>query len=279
MRRRLVHYHYQMAPRVMPQHLSQESNHLGGRDPLVVQAEKQLAATGDCRQCCYAPALTRHALLGRPPARRPRFTEQGRQRDVGLILKVQNSPVFPDGAANLRQLTASPFLTFFLRQFEVLSFRLLISHTSLMQSTHHRLLGDRNAESRAHHLDQSRRCPKVGLKPTLRRGREYHRPQCLGIYRCHLPGTPRYRSAAKTIIAFVMKSHQPSMNRGPIRSIRTGNLRNAYAVIPDSPHCSKPNIIGRITCNQQRSFAHDAYLWQLRAFLSIPVLQNIWNGP
>lgn len=58
-----------------------------------------------------AATLTRHLGFGRLPEVRPRFPQKRRQRNVGFVLKIQDSAVFFDGSANYGSLVPQPSLS------------------------------------------------------------------------------------------------------------------------------------------------------------------------
>src|SRR3989304_3526528 len=122
----LVHDHHEMATAMMGQHLGEKVDHLLRGDPFVVQAEKKLPAGGDCRLRRDTPTLSGDSLFRRLTTRGPGLPQQCRERDVGLVLEIQDRPVSADGGANSRHLTLYPLLTLLLRQFEVLSLLLLV---------------------------------------------------------------------------------------------------------------------------------------------------------
>src|SRR5580658_3995532 len=278
MRRRLIHHNYQMAPRMMPQHLPQKLDHFDRRYPLIVQSENQLASASNRRHSRYPAALAGHALFRRDSAWCPCLAQQCGQRDVGFILKVQNGPVFLDRSANFRQLVLPPCLAFFLRQFEILSLRLLIAQARFMEAAHHRLLRDQHAKLAPNDLDQSRRSPEICLKTKRRRRRHYNRSQRSSVQTGNLARAPWDRSALQSPIPFGMEARQPAMQGSPVGPIGLRDRRYRHALFENSSNRPRSNLVSRITQCQLRSVAHEEYCVQLHYPLSIPMLQNYWNG-
>ena len=63
------------------------------RDPLVVECEEETPSPVDSRHRRDAATLAGHLLHGPPAAGCPRLAQDRRQRDVPLILGIQNRPV------------------------------------------------------------------------------------------------------------------------------------------------------------------------------------------
>jgi hypothetical protein len=106
----------------MLEHLSQEMNHLVRRYPLLVQGRQQMPAFADCRERRDFSPLPRDLGLGGLAPRGPGFAQERRQRNVGLVLKVQDCSVFPHRVANRGQLVLDPFLSRRLVRLEILTF-------------------------------------------------------------------------------------------------------------------------------------------------------------
>ena len=97
-RRCLIHDNNQVSPLVMLQHLGKELDHLLGSDAFLMEPEDKLSSTGNGRHCGNAAALARNSLLWGLAARSPGLSEQRSERNVRLVLKVQNSLVFSHSA-------------------------------------------------------------------------------------------------------------------------------------------------------------------------------------
>src|SRR5437667_1764749 len=270
--RRLIHYHHQMTLWMMPQHLSQEIDDLGRSDAFIVQAKNQLSATGDRRHGRHTTTLARHSLLRRLTPRCPCLAQKSRQRHVSLVLKVQNCLVFSDGLSNPWQLALPPLQSFLIRHFEVLTGGFLIAHSCLVQTTHHGLLRYGYPQLAVYDLDQSGRCPEIGLEPKLRSWREYYRCQCLGIQPSKFSRAARRWPAQQPSFTLPLEAHQPAVDSRAIRAIGLSNFRDSQPLCSYRIHGTDARLIRRITRHQKRSIAHGEKLSQLRAFVSIRIV-------
>src|ERR1700682_925739 len=278
MRGRLIHHYDQITPRMMSQHLTKKRNYLLGCDALIMQPKNQLATTRDRRHCRHAAAFARDGLLRSLAPWCPGLAQQCRQGDVRFVLKVQNCRVIAYRAANLWQLRERPCLAFLGRQFEILAFRLLITQARFVQPTHHGLIGDTDPKLPANDLDKAARGPKIGLESMLRCRGHNDRPQRFDAKTFHNAWTPRHSFAMQPFLALGTKPPDPAMKRDPIRTICPRNFRNGQALLKDSTNRQTTRFQRRVTHVTKRSFAHDPSMSQSLSSVSIPVLQNYWNG-
>src|ERR1700682_549463 len=139
----LVHDHYQVPSPMMRQHLPKKGDHFLGTDSLLMQLKEEPTPAIDGGNRRNSSSLTSYLLLGRQSTRRPSFAQKRCQRNIGLVLKIQQSPVFPHGFADFRGLTLHPFLTDLLIHFKVLTFRLLIGEPGFSQASPDRVMRNR----------------------------------------------------------------------------------------------------------------------------------------
>jgi len=167
-----------------------------------------------------ADAFSRDGLLRCLPTGSPRLSKQCGERDVRLVLKVQNGPVFPHRLADLGYLSAQPVLPFFLRQFEVFALGLLVGQTGLVQSPQHGLLRKGHVEFSLDDLNEPSCGPEVGLAAVRGRRGQDHLTQSVAIQLDQLPRPPDHRPPEQSIFtSFCLVARKPSMNRAAVGSI------------------------------------------------------------
>src|SRR5579864_3732457 len=275
----LVHDHDQVTAWMMLQHLTKEIDHLLGGNAFLVQPKYQLATTCNCRQRGHTPTLAGHRLLGRFATRCPCLAQQCGQRNVRFVLKVQNCRVFLHRRTYLWQVGLNPGLPLFGGQLKVFSFRLLVGQSGFVQPAHDGLLRYRDPKSVADNLNQAPCRPEIGLKPKLGCRRQHNRDQGVGSEILNLARSPRHGPAPKPLFSFRSKSRHPAMNRCSIRTIGASDFYDGKAFLQDRADCQSTQVQRGVPCVSERSFAHISGFSQTPASLSIPVLQNYWNGP
>src|SRR5271157_5737408 len=124
----------------MIQHLSQEVNYLVRSNPLLMQGEEEVSSLAHRRQCGHSSPFSRDPPLGRLSAWRPRLAEERCQRNIRLVLKIENCPVFPHCLAYFGERIFQPFLACLGIRLEVLTFRFLIRQSCVTKPSPDRVL-------------------------------------------------------------------------------------------------------------------------------------------
>ena len=119
-------------------------NDLGRSNSFLVKSKDQGATITDRRHCRNAATQSRHCCFGRVSTRRPSLFQKRRQRNIRLVLKIQNRPVFKYTTLDFRYLIASPMFPNALVCFVVFSFRCLIGQPSINESSPNGMLGNKN---------------------------------------------------------------------------------------------------------------------------------------
>src|SRR5271157_3931088 len=96
---RLVHHDNQVTAFVVLKHLRQELDDFLGTDSFVVKSEEKLSSTRNRGHCRHTTALSSHTLFRSLSAGCPGLTQERCQRNVRLILEVEDRFVFPHCAA------------------------------------------------------------------------------------------------------------------------------------------------------------------------------------
>src|SRR5579859_4370225 len=248
---RLVHDDHQMPFLMVLQHLPQESDHFLRTDALFVQLEKKPAGTIDGGNRRHSSSLARYLLTRRQATRGPRLTQKGCQRNIGLILEIQQSPVFLHGFADSRGLRLHPFLTDFLVHFKVLSLRLLVGQPSIPQTPPDGIVRNRCRIFLLDNLMQSTNGPQVRFKTEGRRRLKNDFPKSRLVKAFEQTRAATYLPSLEPIQATYTVSGHPSKKCRSINTKRVCNLADSQAPF-DSLHCSNTNIKGRVP-----SLAHD----------------------
>src|SRR5271157_1537573 len=94
---------------VMIQHVSQKVNHLVRSNPLLTQDKQEVSSSANRRKGGDSSPFSSDLTLGCLSAWCPRLAQECRQRNVCLVLKIENCPVFPDCFAYLGQREFQPF--------------------------------------------------------------------------------------------------------------------------------------------------------------------------
>src|SRR6266498_1350132 len=131
-----------MARFVMTQHLSQKLDNFGRCDASFVKAEQEVASAADSRHGRHPRPFPSDSDFGCVASDAPCLAEKRSEGYVCFVLKVQNGSVFPDRAANPRDLRSGPFLAGLLVKFIVLPLGLLVRQPCLAQSPQYRVARD-----------------------------------------------------------------------------------------------------------------------------------------
>ena len=107
----LIHHNDQMSTRMMSEHLMKELDDFSGSDAFSHQSEQQSSPPTEGRRGSHTGAIAGHLGRGCLPGWRPRLAQKRGQRNVGFILEIEDSAVFPDGPPDLRDLVPQPFLS------------------------------------------------------------------------------------------------------------------------------------------------------------------------
>lgn len=231
---------------VMPQHLPEEVDHFRRGDPFVEQAKQHMSFAADCRHRGHAAPFAGHSCRRRLATRRPSLAQQGCQRNVRFVLKVQDGPVFLDLRANLRDIVLQPFFARLLVDLEVLPLRFLIRQADFTQPSPDRIQRDHGVVLGPQHLMHPTDGPQVGFKSERRRGLQ---DDVVPVISCKFrdlawPTTAHSTLQPSAAIRFVPLS--PTKQRGAIHAKRRGNARDTHAA-PQSIHCFRANFNRRIT--------------------------------
>src|SRR5271157_4645775 len=167
---------------VMMQHVSQEVNHFLRSNPLLIQGEQEVSSLADRRKCGDSSPFSRDLTLGRLSAWCPRLPEERCQRNICLVLKIENCPVFPHCFPYFGQRVFQPFLTCLLIRLEVLTFRFLIRQSGFTKPSPDRILRHDDLQLRLHDLMYPCYCPQICFKPEPRRRLENEVPETLAAY-------------------------------------------------------------------------------------------------
>ena len=151
---RLIHHNHNMSSRMMLEHLSEKVNDFGGGNPFFMQSKHQVSASADGRHRGHAAALSGNFPFRRLTAWRPSFSQERCQRDVRLVLKIENRPVFLDRSADFRRLVSQPFPPRLLVNFVVLTLRFLVSQSRFSEPSPNRIPRNMNPVLNLKHLVQ-----------------------------------------------------------------------------------------------------------------------------
>ena len=143
----LVHDYHQMPFLMMLQHLPEECDHFLRTDSFLMQFENEPSRSIDGGNRRNPSPLARYLLARRQSTRSPGLSQESSQRNIGFVLKIQQSPVFLHGFADFRSFRRHPFLTGFLVHFKILPFRLLVGQTGIPQSSPDGVMRNRGSYS------------------------------------------------------------------------------------------------------------------------------------
>ncbi len=231
-RRRLIHDYNKVAVWMIGQHLAKEGDDLIRCYSLLEKAEEKMAGLADGGHGCDSSSCAGYADPRRPATRRPCPAEEGGQRDIRFILKIQDSTVFFDGSPDPGRLGPHPLSPGVLVDFEVRSFRFLAGEARVAKAPPDRILGHSNPMNVVYDGTQPANGPQIGLIAVIG-GRLEHKAspicfaQVLQFARATTAGFPQ-----KSCCTFLSVTSHPSKDSGPIRLIRSSYLGNAQT----SPH-------------------------------------------
>src|SRR5579872_788378 len=244
----LIHHYNQMPSRMMLQHLLEELDYLGGCDPLVERSKQQVTSTADGRHRGNAAALARHPNRRCLAARCPCLAEQCRQRDVRLVLKIQNRTVFLDRSANPGDFGLQPFLAGLLVNLKILSLRRLIRQARFAQSSPHGISRNDGTILTTQDLMYSPHSPQVSLEAKCRR---WLQDDLIPYVFRKLSQFPRAATAGAALQAgFTLRiiPLAPAKQRRSVHLIRRCGIYNTHST-PQSFNRSAPYLARRISAS------------------------------
>src|ERR1700722_10288232 len=177
MRRSLIHNYYQMSLFMVLQHLPQKMNDLFRGNPFIIQVKQKPALTIDGRHRRHATSFACYLLARCSATWSPGLTQEGCQRYVCLILKIQQSPKITDRLANFGGVGTQPLLTSLFVQFKVLPFRFLAGQPGVTQSSPNTDFRQVEGKFFPKYLPHTADCPKIGFKPKIGSRQQNYLPQ------------------------------------------------------------------------------------------------------
>jgi hypothetical protein len=214
MRRSLIHDDNQMARSVMIQHLGEELDDFSRGDAFLVESKQEVAPTADCRDSSNTATFPSDSDFRRPAPYSPCLAEEGREGNVGLVLKVQDGPEFPHRTANPGDLRSGPSEACALIKFVVLAFGLLVGESCFSQSPPHCILREADLISILNDCLYAFDSPKVGLVAELGWRPENNASQLAFSEGFENSGSPTSRLSMKPLLSFQSIAREPSMD-GP----------------------------------------------------------------
>src|SRR5271157_1346995 len=258
----------------MIQHLSQEVNYLVRSNPLLMQGEEEVSSLAHRRQCGHSSPFSRDPPLGRLSAWRPRLAEERCQRNIRLVLKIENCPVFPHCLAYFGERIFQPFLACLGIRLEVLTFRFLIRQSCVTKPSPDRVLRHDDLQLLLYDLVYPCHCPQICFKPKLRRRLEDEVPKALAVYVSQLSGASASNLPMQPGFSMVLIAFNPPKNGTAIYIVCSRDLAERHVLANDSLHCSCPNLIRRVS-----SVKHSDGLSRYSRFTSRLTLQFYWDEP
>jgi len=242
MRGSLVHDYYQMPSPMMSQHLAQEADNLFRADSFLMQLEYQPTHAIDCGNRRNTSPLSCHFLTRRFATRGPSLAQECRQRHVGLVLKIQQSPVFCHRATNFRGLDSHPLRTDFLIHFKVLSLRLLVCQTRLSQTPPDGVMRNRCRILVLNNSMDSTNRPQIRFKPIGSSRRKNNLQKIFLQQVLEQSGATASHFSLKPTCTI---SSDPTKEGRPINAKGVGNLTDGQATT-NCINSSHPYIKGRV---------------------------------
>src|SRR5438552_8595296 len=230
---------------VVLQHLSQELHDFLGSDAPGEQLKykSSLAAQGGHR--CYATPFTGDSRFRCLRPECPRLAQKRGQRNVRLVLKVQNRPEFPYRCANSRRFALEPLLSSVLADFEVSPLRLLVGEARVPQSSPHRILRNRHSILLSYHLPQATHRPQISLKPKVRSRLQNDVVKGLHIERSQQPWTPTPTAPLQSTFSLRGEAAYPTKKCSTIHTVRFRNLTHRLPAL-NRQHGRRPNVERRV---------------------------------
>src|SRR5580658_5573931 len=263
-----------MTPAVMIQHVSQEVNHLVRSNPLLIQGKQEVSSSADRRKGGDSSPFSSDLALGRLSARRPRLAQECRQRNVCLVLKIENRPVFPHCFAYFGQRVFQPLLACLLVCLEVLAFRFLVRQSRFAKPSPNSVLRHNDVQFRLHDLMYPCYGPQVCLIAELRRRLKNEVPEPVTVYVLQLPGASTSGLPVQPEFSALLIPSYPSKKSSAVCAVRPRHVANGEALTEHSLHSSRPNLIRRVY-----SMTHGDKLSRHTLSESRPMLQIYCGGP
>src|SRR5262249_21616544 len=210
----------------------------------VKQAKQEPALATQCRHCRNTTSFACHGRPRRLPAHRPGLAQEGRQRDVRFLLKIQNSPEFPHYSANLRHFGSQPFLTSLFIDFKVLPLWLLIGQASISQPPPDRVLGYFDLTNILDHLLQTSHRPQVGFIAKIGSRKHDNLTQIVLTQIVQQSWPPAAGSPPQPLLPSCIIPSQPTKQCRATNIERVSHLANGKASF-DSIHCQHTNFKSR----------------------------------
>ena len=258
----------------MVQHLSQEVNDLVRSNPFLMQGEQEVSLPADRRKGGDSSPFASDLPLGCLSTWCPRLPEEGCQRNVRFVLKIENRPVFPHCFPYLGQCLFQPFLTCLLIRLEVLTFRFLVRQPCLTKPSPDRVPRHNDLQLRLYDLMYPCYGPKISFKSEPCRRLENEVPEALAVYSSQLPGPSAPNLPMQPSFSIPLVPFHPSKQGRAICIVCPRNLANGHALAQDCLHCSCPNFIRRVP-----SVTHSDGLSRHKRLASILMLQIYCDEP
>ncbi len=218
---------------MMFQHLRKEVDHFARRNALFEQPKQQVSRFADGGHCCDSATFASDSGCGRLTARRPCLAQECCQRDVRLVLEIEDRPVFLDTFANLRHFVTSPFSPRFLVDLVVFSLRFLVRQSSFPQPTPNSVSRNGNVILLLNHAMQAANGPQIRLVSKRGCRPQHNRTKFTFIQFFQFSRATAARPARETCFAILLVSTQPAMQGLSCNTIRIRGIANC----PTTLHC------------------------------------------
>ena len=205
---------------------------------------------------------------------RPRLPEEGCQRNIRFVLKIENRSVFPHCFPYLGQRVFQPFLTCLLIRLEVLTFRFLVRQSCLTKPSPDRVFRHDDLQLRLHDLMYPCYGPEIRFKAELCRRLENEVPEALAVHSSQLPGASTSNLPTQSIFFISLIPLHPAKHGRAVCIVCPRNLTDGHALAQDSLHCACPNFIRRVS-----SVNHSDGLSRHKRPVSILMLQIYCDEP
>ena len=231
----------------MTEHLSQEVNDFIRSDPLLVQSKQEVSLLADRRKSGDPSSFSGNLTLGGLSSWCPGLAQERRQRNIGLVLKIENCPVFPHGFTHFRQRTLQPFLTSLVVRLEILTLRFLVCQSRFSKPSPNRVLRHDHLEFLLNNLMYPSHGPQVCLISEVCRRLKNQIPKPLAVHLPQLswasaPNLPTQANFSLSLIAF-----EPPKQGSAVSTVCFRNVADREASTQHSLHCPCPHFVRRIS--------------------------------
>ena len=186
-----------------------------------MQTKQEMATPTHGRHRSHSTSLAGHSGFGGLPTRGSRFSQERSQRNIRLVLKIQNCQVFPCFSEDFRHLVTSPFLPRFFVAFVVLTFRLLISQSCFSQSSPNGVSGNGYVKSFGDNTMQTANGPQIRLVTKLRRSLQDDLTKFLFTKIFQFPRASTACFSFQPILTILLMPDYPAIQRATVDSVST----------------------------------------------------------